>query len=66
MNILFEAVRLKREIKRDLGQKPRTSFAGTGVLDVVVDGKTVFSYQVEHRMPNRGEIVRLIQSSQPA
>ena len=38
------------------------SFAGKGVLDVVVDGKTVFSHQAEHRMPNRGEIVTLIQA----
>jgi len=63
---LFEAVRLKREINRDLGIKPKTRFAGTGVLDVVVDGRTVFSKEATHRMPNRGEIVRLIQSSQPA
>jgi len=39
------------------------SFAGVGVLDVVVDGKTVFSHQSEGRMPGRGEIVALIQSA---
>jgi hypothetical protein len=39
------------------------SFAGLGVLDVVVDGKTIFSYQAERRMPDRGEIVGLIQAS---
>jgi hypothetical protein len=39
------------------------SFAGTGVLDVVLDGKTIFSHQAEQRMPNRGEIVKLIQAS---
>ena len=63
---MFEAVRLKREIRRDLGVRPTTRFAGTGVLDVVVDGKTVFSHEAEHRMLKRGEIVRLIRSSQPA
>jgi len=31
-------------------------------LDVVVDGKTVFSHQAERRMLGRGEIVRLIQA----
>jgi len=41
------------------------SFAGTGVLDVVVDGKTIFSRQTEHRMPHRGEIVKRIQASGP-
>ena len=39
------------------------SFAGTGVLDVVLDGKTIFSYQAEKRLLGRGEIVRLIQSA---
>jgi len=39
------------------------SFAGTGVLDVVVDGKTIFSYQAARRMPGRGEIASLIQAS---
>ena len=39
------------------------SFAGTGVLDVVLDGKTIFSYQAERRMPGRGEIVSLIQAA---
>jgi len=39
------------------------SFAGVGVLDVVVDGKTIFSYQTERRMPGRGEIAGLIRAS---
>jgi hypothetical protein len=39
------------------------SFAERGILDVVVDGKTIFSYQAEHRLPGRGEIVALIQAS---
>lgn len=39
------------------------SFAGTGVLDVVLDGKTIFSYQSEGRLPNRGEIIGLIRAS---
>ena len=42
---------------------PKMSSAGTGVLDVVLDGKTIFSHQAEQRMPNRGEIVKLIQAS---
>jgi hypothetical protein len=41
------------------------SFAGTGVLDVVLDGKTIFSYQTERRMPRRGEIVAMIQAASP-
>jgi hypothetical protein len=45
------------------------SFGGVGVLDVIVDGKTVFSHQAEHRMPAPGEIVALLaglQGSAPA
>ncbi len=38
------------------------SFGGTGVLDVMVDGKTVFSKQAAGRLLERGEIVKLIQS----
>jgi len=36
------------------------SFAGVGVLDVIVDGKTVFSHQAERRMPAPGEIAKLV------
>jgi hypothetical protein len=45
------------------------SFGGVGVLDVMVDGKTIFSHQAERRMLVPGEIVALIsalQSSAPA
>ena len=38
------------------------SFAGVGVLDVMVDGKTVFSKQSARRNPEPGEIVKLIQA----
>ena len=55
-------MRLKREIKKELGVTPTMRFAGTGVLDVVVDGRTVFSYEVEQRLLKSGEIVPLIQS----
>ena len=56
-------MRLKREIRKQLNLTPKMSFAGVGVLDVVVNGKTIFSHQAEQRMPGRGEIVRLIQAS---
>jgi hypothetical protein len=60
---LLEAVRLKREIKRELNLTPKMRFAGVDVLDVLVDGRTIFSYQAERRLPSRGEITRLIQAS---
>ena len=49
--------------------KPQMSFGAVGVLDVIVDGKTVFSHQAERRKPAPGEIVALIsalQGSAPA
>jgi hypothetical protein len=59
-------VRLKREIRKQLQLTPKMSFAEVGVLDVLVDGKTVFSYQAERRMPARGEIAGRIQASRQA
>jgi hypothetical protein len=59
----MEAVRLKREIKNQLNITPKMSFAGTGVLDVVLDGKTIYSYQTKRNILGRGEIVGLIQAS---
>jgi hypothetical protein len=58
-------VRLKREIKKELNITPTRSFAGLGVLDVLLDGRTIFSYQAEHRMPSRGEIANLIRAATP-
>ena len=56
----MEAGRLKREIREQLNIKPKMSFGGTGVLDVMVDGKTVFSHQAERRKPAVGEIAELV------
>ena len=61
--MLLEAGRLKRDLKSQLNLTPKMSFAGTGVLDVVLDGRTIFSYQVERRLPADGEIVGLIRAS---
>ena len=36
------------------------SFGGVGVLDVMVDGKTVFSHQKEQRRLAVGEIAELV------
>ena len=40
--------------------KPKMSFGGVGVLDVMVDGKTVFSHQAERRKLVPGEIAELV------
>ena len=42
------------------------SFGGTGVLDVMVDGKKVFAHQAERRKPVVGEIAELVARHLPA
>jgi len=37
-------------------------FAGTGVLDVLVDGKLVFSHQQEGRAADPDDIVRRVRA----
>jgi len=42
------------------------SFGLPGVLDVLVDGKRIFSFQAEWRTPRPGEIVGLIRAATQA
>jgi hypothetical protein len=50
-------VRLADEIGRATGTRPRIRMGGIGALDVVVDGRVVFSKKTEGRIPPPGEIV---------
>lgn len=54
---------LKRELEHDLGIAPRIRWGGFGQLDVMVDGKVVFSRQAAGRMPAPGEVSGLVRSS---
>ena len=54
---------LKDELEHDLGISPRIRWGGFGQLDVMVDGKIVFSKQAAGRMPNPGEVATLVRSS---
>jgi hypothetical protein len=56
-------VSLKGELEHDLGVSPRIRWGGFGQLDVMVDGKVVFSKQATGRMPNPGEVATLVRSS---
>ena len=40
------------------------SSAAKGVMEVMVDGKTIFSNVLAHRMPAPGEILTLIRTLQ--
>jgi predicted Rdx family selenoprotein len=50
-------VRLADEIDRATGVRPRIRMGGLGALDVVVDGRVVFSKKREGRIPPAAEIV---------
>ena len=47
---------LAKEIERAVGVTPRIRMGGFGALDVIVDGKVVFSKKTEGRVPAAGEI----------
>ena len=50
---------LRDSLSRTLGVTPKIRFGGFGQLDVIVDGKVVFSKKLAGRSPNAAEIVRL-------
>ncbi|HTO11836.1 MAG TPA: SelT/SelW/SelH family (seleno)protein [Candidatus Binatia bacterium] len=50
-------MRLADEIRRETGVAPRIRMGGFGALDVVVDGRVVFSKKAEGRLLPPGEIV---------
>ena len=50
-------MRLAEEIEHGAGVKPRIRMGGFGALDVVVDGRVVFSKKAEGRLLPPGEIV---------
>ena len=49
-------MRLADEIRRETGVTPRIRMGGFGALDVVVDGRVVFSKKAEGRVLPPGEI----------
>ncbi|MBI5365511.1 MAG: hypothetical protein HZA54_00620 [Planctomycetes bacterium] len=57
---------LAQELETKLGVKPEIHASWPGSLDVLVDGKTVFSKRAAGRAPNPGEVAALIAGAQPA
>jgi hypothetical protein len=49
-------------LRNAFGVKPEMHFAGNGVLDVLVDGKTVYSIQQEKHRADPDDIVRRIRA----
>lgn len=63
MDLRREAVRLRDEVQATLGVPARIRWGGLGELTVTVDGRSVYSKRRTGRMPEPGEIVRLIRSA---
>jgi predicted Rdx family selenoprotein len=57
MDIRREAGRLAAELESALGTRPRVRMGGLGVLDVIADGRVVFSRKAEGATPPLGELV---------
>ncbi len=55
-------MRLREELARE-GIDAPIRLGGLGQLDVRVDGRTVFSYKALKRMPQPGEVARLVKET---
>jgi hypothetical protein len=53
-------VRLQAELARETGVTPTIRWGGFGQLDVVADATVVFSKKAVKRMPEPGEVARLL------
>lgn len=63
MDLRREAVRLRDELQATLHVPAKIRWGGLGELTVTVDGRAVFSKREVGRVPEPGEVVRLIQSA---
>ena len=53
---------LVEEIRRELGVEPKLVKGGNGILDVLADGKLVFSKHRDGRFPAPGELAGMIRA----
>ena len=53
-------MRLRDDLAKTLGVTPTIRFGGFGQLDVLVDGKTVFSKKQAGRSPTAADIVHAV------
>jgi len=63
MDLRREAVRLRDELQATLHVPAKIRWGGFGELTVTVDGRAVFSKRQVGRVPEPGEIARLVQSA---
>ena len=60
MDILIQAVRLKRALRKLPGIEVHTSIGGGGQMDIFRDGTRVFSYQESRVMPTVQQLVDMV------
>ena len=63
MDLRREAGRLAKELGAALGETPSIRSGGIGVLDVIADGRVVFSKKAEGRVPPIGELVTRLKAA---
>ena len=56
-------MRLADEIQRAVGVTPRIRLGGFGVLDVIVDGRVVYSKKAEGRLLPPAEVVGRVKAA---
>src|SRR5437867_3738697 len=62
MDLRREAVRLRDELQEALQVPAKIRWGGFGELTVIVDGRAVFSKRRAGRVPQPGEVARLVRS----
>ena len=60
MDLRREAVRLRDELQATLDVPAKIRWGGLGELTVTVDGRAVFSKRQVGRVPEPGEVARLV------
>ena len=60
MDLRAGATRLKKDLDKRLGTNTKIKTGAPGALDVIVDGRKVFSYKEQGRIPSADEIVHSV------
>lgn len=66
MNLRRQAVSLREAAEKKFGITARIKTGSRGDLTVLVDGRPVFGYKREGKMPSTAELLQRIASAQPA
>jgi Rdx family protein len=60
MDLRAGAARLKKDLDKQLGTNTKIKMGAPGALDVIVDGRKIFSYKEQGRIPTAADIVRAV------